>query len=61
MSKLSKNEPVYPYSILIQESKDIMREMNIELEIYREVKVTKNGWCVLDHDLYSAYRCHVTE
>jgi hypothetical protein len=44
----------------MQESKD-MREKNIEPEIYREVKVTNNGWCVLDHDLYSAYRCHVTE
>ncbi len=50
MSKLSKSEPVYPYSILMQEPKD-MREKNIELEIYREVKVTNNGWCVLDHDL----------
>ena len=61
MSKLSKSEPTYPHSILMQESKDIMREMNIEPEIYREVKVTKDGWCVLDHDLQSAYRCHVTE
>jgi hypothetical protein len=34
----------------MQESKD-MREKNIEFEIYREVKVTKNGWFVLDHDL----------
>ncbi len=44
----------------MQESKD-MREKNIEPEIYREVKVTNNGWCVLDHALQSAYRCHVTE
>jgi hypothetical protein len=44
MSKLSKSEPSYPHSILMQESKD-MREKNIEPEIYREVKVTNNGWC----------------
>jgi hypothetical protein len=50
MSKLSKSEPVYPHSILMQEPKD-MRENNIEPEIYREVKVTNNGLCVLDHDL----------
>jgi hypothetical protein len=50
MSKLSKSEPAYPHSIMMQESKD-MREKNIEPEIYREVKVTNNGWCVLDHDL----------
>ncbi len=50
MSKLSKSEPAYPHSILMQESKD-MREKNIEPEIYREVKVKNNGWCVLDHDL----------
>jgi hypothetical protein len=50
MSKLSKSEPAYPHSILMQESKD-MREKNIEPEIYREVKVINNGWCVLDHDL----------
>ena len=49
---------LYPHSILMQESKD-MRERNIEPEIYRDVKVTNNGWCVLDHE--SAYRCHVTE
>jgi hypothetical protein len=48
MSKLSKSEPAYPHSR--QESKD-MREKNIEPEIYREVKVTNIGWCVLDHDL----------
>jgi hypothetical protein len=42
MSKLSKGEPVYPHSILMQEPKD-MREKNIENEIYREVKVTNNG------------------
>ncbi len=48
MSKLSKSEPTYPYSILMQESKD-MREKNIQPEIYREVKVTNNGWCVLDN------------
>jgi hypothetical protein len=47
---LSKSEPAYPHSILMQESKD-MREKNIEPEIYRAVKVTYNGWCVLDHDL----------
>jgi hypothetical protein len=50
MYKLSKSEPTYPHSILMQESKD-MREKNIEPEIYREVKVTNNGWCVLDRDL----------
>jgi hypothetical protein len=50
MSKLSKSEPTYPHSILMQESKD-MREKNIKPEICREVKVTNNGWCVLDHDL----------
>jgi hypothetical protein len=50
MSKLSKSEPAYPFSILMQESKD-MRKKNIEPEIYREVKVTNNGWCVLDHNL----------
>ncbi len=60
MSKLSKSEPVYLRSILMQELKD-MREKNIEPEINREVKVTNNGWCVVDHDLSSAYRCHVTE
>jgi hypothetical protein len=59
-SKLSKSESAYPHSILIQESND-MREKNIEPEIYRDVKVTNNGWCVLDHDLSSAYTCHVTE
>jgi hypothetical protein len=50
MSKLSKSEPTYPHSILMQESKD-MREKNIESEITREVKVTNNGWCVLDYEL----------
>ncbi len=50
MSKLSKSEPAYPHSILKQKSKD-MREKDIKPEIYREVKVTENGWCVLDHDL----------
>jgi hypothetical protein len=50
MSKLSKSEPAYPHSILMQESKD-MREKNIEPEIYREVKVTNNGRCPLDYDL----------
>ncbi len=55
MSKLSKSEPTYPHSILMLESKD-MREKNFEPEIYREVKVTDNGWCVLDRDLSSAYR-----
>jgi hypothetical protein len=49
MSKLNKSEPTYPHSILMQESKE--REKNIEPEIYREVEVTNNGWCVLDHDL----------
>ncbi len=43
-------EPTYPHSILMQESKD-MRAKNITPEIYREVKVTHNGWCVVDHDL----------
>ncbi len=60
MFKLSKSEPVYPHSILMKESKDTW-EKNIEPEIYSEVKVTNNGWCVLDHDLLSAYRCHVAE
>ncbi len=32
MSKLSKSEPTYPHSILMQKSKD-MREKNIEPEI----------------------------
>jgi hypothetical protein len=50
MSKLSKSEPTYPHSILMQESKD-MREKNIEAEINREVKVINDGWCVLNHDL----------
>jgi hypothetical protein len=50
MSKLSKSEPTCPHSILMQESKD-MREKKIEPEIYREVKVTNNGCCVLDYDL----------
>jgi hypothetical protein len=34
----------------MQESKDI-REKNIEPDIYREVNVTNNGCCVVDHDL----------
>jgi hypothetical protein len=38
------------YWFLMQESK-VMREKNIEPEIYREVKVTNNGWCMMDHDL----------
>jgi hypothetical protein len=50
MSKLSESESVYPHSILMQEPKD-MWEKNIEPEIYREVKVTNNGWCVVYHDL----------
>ncbi len=50
MSKLCKSELTYPHSILMQESKD-MREKNTEPEIYMNVKVTNNGWCVLDHDL----------
>jgi hypothetical protein len=25
------------------------REKKIEPEIYREEKVTNNGWCVMDH------------
>jgi hypothetical protein len=50
MSKLSKIEPTYPHSILMQESKD-MRGKNIEPEIYRDVKVTDNGWWMLDYDL----------
>jgi hypothetical protein len=48
MSKLSKSKPAYPHSILMQESKD-MREKNIVPEIHREVKVSNNGWCVLEH------------
>jgi hypothetical protein len=32
----------------MQESKD-MRGKNIKPEIYREMKVTDNGWCVLDY------------
>jgi hypothetical protein len=43
-SKLSKSEPAYSHSILMQEPKD-MREKNTEPEIYREVKVANNGWC----------------
>jgi hypothetical protein len=36
----------------MKEPKDIMmREKNVEPEIYRAVKVTNNGWCVVDHDL----------
>ena len=27
-----------------------MSEKNTEPEIYMDVKVTNNGWCVLDHD-----------
>ncbi len=50
MSNLSKSEPIYPRPILMQEPKD-MRENNINPEIYREVKVTNNGWCVPDHDI----------
>jgi hypothetical protein len=34
----------------MKEPKD-MREKNIEPENYRDVKVTNNGWCVVDHDL----------
>jgi hypothetical protein len=35
----------------MQEPKDV-REMNIEPEIYEELKkITKIGWCVADHDL----------
>jgi hypothetical protein len=49
-SELSKSEPSCPHSILMQESKD-MREKNIEPEIYREVKVTNKGRCVVDHDI----------
>jgi hypothetical protein len=44
----------------MQEPKD-MREKNMEPEIYREVKATSIGWCVVKHDLLSAYRGHVTE
>jgi hypothetical protein len=66
MSKLGKSEPAYPHWHLNSDSdagtKDMsLREKNIEPEIYREVKVTNNGWCVLDHDLLSGYRCNVTE
>ena len=50
MSKLSKSETTYPHSLLLQESKD-MREKNTEPEIYMDVKVTNNEWCVLDHNL----------
>jgi hypothetical protein len=50
MSKLNKSETTYPYSMLMQEPKD-MRETNIKPEIYRELKVTNNGCCVLDYDL----------
>ena len=50
MSELIQSEPTYPHSILMQESKD-MREKNIKPEIYRDVKVTNNGWCGLDYDL----------
>ena len=50
MYKLIKSEPAYPHSILMQKPED-MTEKNIEPEIYREVKITNNGWGVLDHDL----------
>jgi hypothetical protein len=51
MSKLSKREPAYPHSILMQESKD-MREKNIEPEIYREVKVMDGVcWIVISNQL----------
>jgi hypothetical protein len=49
-SMLSKSEPAYPHSILMQEPKDT-REKSIEAKIYRAVKVTNNGWCVVDHDI----------
>jgi hypothetical protein len=44
----------------MQISKDV-RDKNIEPEIYWDVKVTNNGWCVVDHDLQSAYSCHLKE
>jgi hypothetical protein len=41
---LVRVKPAYPHSVLMQEPKG-MREKNIEPEIYREEKVTNNGWC----------------
>jgi hypothetical protein len=41
-SKLSKSEPAYPHSILMQEPKDL-RIKDIQPEIYKEVKVTNIG------------------
>ncbi len=38
----------YPLSILMQEPK-VMRKEDIEPEIYRGVKVTNIGWCVIEH------------
>jgi hypothetical protein len=49
--KLSKSEPAYSHSILMQEPKD-MREKNIKPEICREVKVTNNGWCVVFNEIF---------
>jgi hypothetical protein len=50
MSKLRKSESTYPHSILMHREPKDMREKNFEPEIYRELKGTNNGWCVLDHD-----------
>jgi hypothetical protein len=59
LSLVRVNQPI-PTQFWCRNQKDT-REKNIEPEIYRDVKVTNNGWCVLDHDLSSAYGCHVTE
>ncbi len=42
ISTLYKSEHACPYSILMQESKD-MREKDIKAKIFREVKVTNIG------------------
>ncbi len=47
LSLVRVNQPI---PILMQGPKD-MREKSIEPEIYREVKVTNNALCVVDHNL----------
>jgi hypothetical protein len=58
---LERVNPPVPTKFRCRNQKGDMREKNIKPEIYREVKVTNNGWFVLDRDLESAYRCRVTE
>ncbi len=50
ISKLSKSDPAYPYSILMQEPKDDRRKKDVEPEMFREVKVTNIG-CAVEHEL----------